>query len=377
MLRDNTRLFSSINIVFVLIISVLLVLFFWQIRSILMLMLAATLLTVLVTVPVRFFMARGLSRGLSIILSVIGGFFLVALLSLLMLPTLFTQFTVLFQEIIPQGIQQLIDRWNSGALLEQLPFLEETLQTIEIDSNLVNQILNQITSALGLLGGSVVPLLGGVASAVLSLLIILFLCVYLVAEPDRYIDGLIQLTPRWYRTRMREILVRLDDTVRAWLRVTGASMLIAGIGTAVGLALLGIQQWAALGVLTGLLSFIPNFGPVIALIPSIAVAIIQTPENLFWVIVVIYGVSFIQSQVVGPVLANENMSLAPVLVLVGQIVFGIFFGFLGIMLAVPMTAMASVIIDEVYVKDILGDRTPSYVPEDPLHVDIELQPQTD
>ena len=123
-----------------------------------------------------------------------------------------------------------------------------------------------------------------------------------------------------------------------------------------GLAIIGVEQWAALGVLAGVLSFIPNFGPLLALIPSIAVAIIQAPENTFWVIIIIYGMSFLQSQIVGPLLANESMKLAPVLILIGQIVFGVFFGFLGIMLAVPLTALGVVLISEMYIKDFLGDR---------------------
>jgi predicted PurR-regulated permease PerM len=139
-------------------------------------------------------------------------------------------------------------------------------------------------------------------------------------------------------------------------------MLLVGAGTALGLALIGIQQWVALGVLAGVMSFIPNFGPIGALIPSIAVAIIQAPQYLFVVVLIIYGISFIQSQVVGPILASENMNLAPVLILIGQIVFGLFFGFLGIMLAVPLTAITVVLIEEIYIKDILGD-TPDNKPK--------------
>ena len=86
-----------------------------------------------------------------------------------------------------------------------------------------------------------------------------------------------------------------------------------------------------------------------------AVAIIQAPQNTLLVIIIIYGVSFVQSQVIGPIMARESMKIAPVMILIGQVVFGIFFGFLGIMLAVPLTAMMLVLVQEIYVKDILGD----------------------
>ncbi|MXX02277.1 MAG: AI-2E family transporter [Gemmatimonadetes bacterium] len=75
-----------------------------------------------------------------------------------------------------------------------------------------------------------------------------------------------------------------------------------------------------------------------------------------WTAVIIYGVSFFQSQVVSPVLASERMNMPAILILLGQIIFGFFFGFLGLMLAVPLSACVAVLIDEMYVKDVLGDQ---------------------
>lgn len=361
MLKTDTGHSRNIHWIFVALFVIVITLALWQIRQILLLTLAAVMLTVFASMPVRSLVNRGMSRGLAIFVSVLGGFALVILMILLVFPTLIQQFSVLFTDIIPQGIQRLIERWNSGELIQQTPFLQQipniqtTIQGLVIDENVLNQVIGQIGNALSEFGGSVIPLIGDVASAILSLLIIIFLCMYFIAEPDRYIEGVVRLSPIWYRRRMREILGRLDDTIRAWLRVTGVSMLITGLGTAIGLALLGIQQWAALGVLAGVLSFIPNFGPIAALIPSVAVAIIQAPQNTLLVIIIIYGVSFVQSQVIGPIMARESMKIAPVMILIGQVVFGIFFGFLGIMLAVPLTAMMLVLVQEVYVKDILGD----------------------
>jgi predicted PurR-regulated permease PerM len=379
--EQPTSMLRGVNWIFVLILTVILLLAAWQVRTILMLTFAAMLLTVFASIPVRFFNKRlGFNRGVSILLFVFSSMIVVVALSLVVVPTILQQFAVLTSDVIPNGIERVVDWWNSGEAMEQIPQLETIVQSIDftVDSDFLNNVLEQGSNALGQVGGSVLPLLGGVASGILSLLIIVFLCLYFVAEPDRYIQGIIALTPIWYRSRMREILEELDDTIRAWLRVTGASMAIVGLGTGIGLAAIGIEQWAALGTLAGIMSFIPNFGPIIAVVPSVAVAIIQAPENTLLVIVVIYGVSFLQSQIVGPLLANESMNLAPVLILIGQIVFGIFFGFLGIMLAVPLTAIVVVLIREVYVKDILGDtgRTKNrYASEDAGY--MELEPSLD
>lgn len=378
MIRSDSGYIRNINGIFVAIASVIFVLAVWQIRGILMLASAAVMLTIGISIPVRWLIKRGLSRGLAIVMAILGGFVLLVALSLLVFPALFSQFSQLATDIIPRGIEQLIARWNSGEFFEAFPFLEEFsddfTSSFRIDSQLVQQVITQASTALGQLSESVLPLIGGVLSGVLSVLIIFFLCMYLLADPERYVQGIIRLTPLWYRDRMRQILARLDSTIRAWIGVTVLSMLVAGVGTSLGLALIGVRQWAALGVLAGVSSFIPNFGPLIALVPSIAVAIIESPQNVLWVIVIIYGVSFIQSQVVGPILANESMRVPPVMILVGQIVFGVFFGFWGIMLAVPFTAVVLGLVEEIYVRDVLGDRP---LPQPVTGDDHHLMPEVD
>jgi predicted PurR-regulated permease PerM len=330
--------------------------FLWQIRGTLMLIFAAVILVVLFTMPIRLLISRfEMNRGLAIILSVIGFFVIIVLIALSILPTIITQFTVLATDVVPRGVEQAVDNLNSDTLVEQFPFLEGFIAEFSISNELINQIITQVSGALSSLGGSVLPVVGGVANTILSTLIIFFLSMYLLAEPERYVNGIITLTPKWYRERMAVILRRIDTTLRAWLSVTGVSMVVVGVGTGLGLAALGIREWVALGVLAGVLSFIPNFGPIVALVPSVAVAIVQAPGNVIWTVVIIYGVSFVQSQVVSPVLASERMNMPAILILLGQIIFGFFFGFMGLMLAVPLTACVSVLVDEIYIKDILDD----------------------
>jgi predicted PurR-regulated permease PerM len=199
---------------------------------------------------------------------------------------------------------------------------------------------------------------------------------YFLADPHGYSEGFIKLFPMWYRDRVRFIMDRINFTLRRWLEGTFLSMIFVGIGTWVGLAVLQIQQAAALGVIAGVMSFIPNFGQLIAVIAAIVVGIVQAPENLGWIIVVIYGISFIQSQIFSPILFAESINLPPVMVLLGQIVAGALFGFIGILLAVPLTAIVMILVQEIYIKDLLGDLPPKETKTNVLSVDDELLPDT-
>jgi predicted PurR-regulated permease PerM len=383
----------------------------WTIRSVLLLTFASIVLVILLTIPVRWWMklrvpflkSGKLGRGSAIILTLLLAIVVIAILMLLVFPGLIQQFASLINVTIPQGIQRVADWWDGGNALREMPLLDnidltpllgtmqesapsisllgtsslgianvigwttspEKVQSIlgiielgrqfSVDAGTLQQIGTQILNAIGQVGGSVLPLLGGLANVLLSSLIVVFISLYFLAEPGRYVDRVVLYTPVWYRSRMRTVLDRMDGAIRAWLRVTGVSMLVAGILTGVLLYLLGIEQWAALGTLAGIASFIPNFGTLLALIPALLVGAVQAPDKVLLIILIVYGVSFIQSQVLSPILANEDMKMPPVLILVGQIVFGIFFGFLGLMFAVPLMAILLVLLDEVYVKDVLGD----------------------
>ena len=355
--------------------------FVWEIRGTLMLTFAAVVLVILFTMPVRLLIQYfRLNRALAILISVLSFFVILVLIGVPILRVIGNQTPVL-QERIQTGFAQFQQDFTNDWVKEQIPLLAGAIPSSSepiINPELFQQAQSQLADALGRLGGSVLPVVGGVANTILSALIIFFLSMYLLAEPERYVKGMIKLTPTWYRERMLTILQRLDTTLRAWLSVTGVSMVVVAVLTGLGLALLGIQEWIALGVLAGLLSFIPNFGPLVAVVPSVAVAFTQEGVNVIWTVAIIYGVSFVQSQVVSPVLASERMDMPAILILLGQIIFGFFFGFLGLMLAVPLSACVAVLVDEMYVKDVLGDRVKAKAdieaPADALQEELVPEP---
>jgi predicted PurR-regulated permease PerM len=369
-LNPNSANFRIVRWVLTTIAAVVLFLAVWEVHTTLLLVLASIILVVLVTMPIRFLMKFGFRRTPAAIISLVGIAAIVVLLILLALPSLLEQFSTLSSDF-QRGVSEVLAQWQ---LIQKDPKLRETFPYVatlqDVMKNFfgqddLNKIFTEITrqlgQAAGQLGGSVLPVVSGVASTLLSLIIVIFLTLYLLAEPDKYEEGAIKLFPLWYRPRVRFIINRIDFTLRLWLQGQILLMVFAGFVTWLGLAILGLEQALALGVLAGLFSFVPNFGPIAALVPSLVVGLVQSPQHIAWIILIIYGTSFLQSQLIAPLLFKESLNLPPVMVLIGQILAAVFFGFLGVMLAVPMIAILLVLVQEVYIKDILGDK-PSEMP---------------
>lgn len=345
--------------VLIAVIVIVLLAVLWTIRNIVLLTFASVILVVFFTIPVRFLARFGVRRAPAILASVIGILLIFYLLARLVLPTLAEQFATLATVTIPNGVSEIRQQWETGELFEASSFFAETvrpfLETFQIDENFLNDLPTQLANAAGQIGGVVLPVVGDVATTLLSILILIFLSLYFLADPNGYTEGFIKLFPLSYRHRARYIVGRVNFMLRRWLEGTIISMLFVGIGTWIGLAVLNIEQAAALGVIAGLLSFVPNFGQLIAVLAAIVVGIVQAPENLLLIVLVLYGMSFVQSQIFSPILFSESINLPPVLVLVGQIICGALFGFIGILLAVPLTATFLIVVQEMYIKDFLGD----------------------
>ncbi|HUN08159.1 MAG TPA: AI-2E family transporter [Aggregatilineales bacterium] len=351
--------------------TLILLLAAWQVRSTLLLFLAAIIVVVLLTIPIRWLQKLGMKNRTGATLISLALFIaVIMLLFLLALPTLLEQFGTLAQDV-QRGIEEAVALWNQiqaapegDALREQnqwIVSLQTLVATVFRDTSLnelINTISGQLSTAIGRLSSSVLPVVGGVASTLLSVLIVLFLSLYLLANPREHEDAFIKLFPIPYRHRVRFIIDRIDFTLRLWLEGQLLLMVIVGVLTAVLLGLLGIEQAVALGVMAGVFSFVPNFGPIAALVPALAVGFVQAPQSIGWIIVIIYGTSFLQSQVIAPLIFKQSINLPPVLVLMGQIFAAVFLGFIGIMLAVPIIAILMILVQEVYIKDVLGDRPP-------------------
>ena len=194
------------------------------------------------------------------------------------------------------------------------------------------------------------------AGAATGLAVILFVGLYMAVDPSLYTDGLLTLVPPDRRSRAREVFQAVGDTIWWWILGRLASMAIIGVVIALGLWILGIPVPFALGLLAALLTFIPNFGPLIALIPPTLLALRVGPFMALGVVAFYLLVQIVESYVITPLIQQRGVALPPVITISSQIILGVFTGILGLALATPLAAVGMVLVRELYVRDVLGDQ---------------------
>ena len=212
---------------------------------------------------------------------------------------------------------------------------------------------------LGKTSGEWLSKVTGVFSSTLgvlsSLLVLLFVAIFTAAEPQLYVRGLLHLVPIPSRPRALEVLNEIGFALRWWFIGQLFSMTVVGLATAAGLWFLDIPFFITLGVLAGVLTFIPNFGPIISAIPAILLGLTNGPLVALYVILLYVAIQAVESNLLTPLIQQRNVHLPPVLNVGMQILMGVLFGVLGLIVAAPFTVCLMIAVKRLYVEDILGD----------------------
>ena len=195
---------------------------------------------------------------------------------------------------------------------------------------------------------STVAVLGGV-------IVMLFVAIFVAVDPGMYHRGLMHLFPHEARGRAGEVLSATATTLRRWLLMQMISMLVIGVVTTVALLLLGIKGAIALGIIAAILEFIPYVGPILSAVPAVAMGLLDGPEKVVYVVITYIAIQQLEGLVLQPLLMKEGLELPPVMTILGQALLSLVFGFLGLLLAVPLMASVMVPVKLLYVRDVVGD----------------------
>jgi predicted PurR-regulated permease PerM len=192
-------------------------------------------------------------------------------------------------------------------------------------------------------------------AVVAGLLLIVFLSVYIAADPTLYHDGLMHLFPHHARPRAGAVLSAMAVVLRRWLVTQLIAMLVIGGVTTVVLLVLRVRAAAALGLLAGLFEFIPTVGPILSAVPAVAMGFLDSPEKAASVAVAYVLIQFLENHILIPLLMKGGVDLPPALTILAQALMAIVFGFIGLMVAVPMLAAVLVPVKMLYVEGVVGD----------------------
>ncbi|WP_050929369.1 AI-2E family transporter [Aestuariivita boseongensis] len=279
----------------------------------------------------------GLSRVAATAVITVISLLLFVLLTLLVIPSLISQAIQLFN-IAPQLFEQLqgFVRENFPSILVEGSALHETLRTVgETIRSKGGELLETVlTSALS------------VINIVVLLIVAPVVAVYLLLDWDRMIARIDDLLPRDHAPTIRRLASEIDDTLAAFIRGMGTVCLILGTYYAIALMLVGLQFGLVVGFVAGLVTFIPYLGALIGGALAIGLALFQFWGD--WVSLGLVAGIFVVGQVVEgniltPKLVGGSVGLHPVWLLLALSVFGALFGFIGMLVAVPVAAALGVI----------------------------------
>jgi len=225
-------------------------------------------------------------------------------------------------------------------LAEQLSRLIAWLQTkgFAASQDDVGRLFGTFASGVGM----VTRAIGGILGAGATLLLVVTIGLYLAFEPRLYERGLAWVLPQDARSEFFITADQMAFTLRRLMAGRLVGMAFEGVFTFLMLFFYGVPMAALLGIITGLLAFIPNLGAIVSGVLMVLVGFSGGTEMGIYTIVVYFVVQTIDGNIVVPLIARRTVDLAPALVLAFQLIMGILFGVLGLFLADPLLAMTKV-----------------------------------
>ncbi|MEH2043328.1 AI-2E family transporter [Nostoc sp.] len=328
-------------------IAILLCLYIlWQIREVLLLMFAAVVLATTLNRLAKRFQRFGMRRGFAVLLAVAIFFAGVVGFFWLIVPPFAQQFQELTYQV-PKGF----GRFNSwlDALRTRIP---DQLVPYIPD---INSLIQQVQPFANRLLGNSFAFVSGSLEVVLKILLVLVLTGMMLADPIAYRKVFVRLFPSFYRRRVDGILDKCEVSLEGWITGAFIAIFVVGVMSLIGLSILHVKAALALAVLAGFFNLIPNLGPTLSVIPAMAIAFLDEPWKAIAVLILYFIIQQVESNFITPVVMAHQVSLLPAITLIAQLFFVTFFGFLGLFLALPLTVVAKIWLQEVLIKDVLDE----------------------
>lgn len=299
---------------------------------------AGLLLAIALRLPATWLARQLGTRRWVAVLGVVGGLIVLLVLAIwFAIDPLAAQANALADRL-PQSLNALRERLGSSGVGA---WIAERLPTVASDQSggAMNTAVNAAYGLFSGLGNTVFVILIGI---------------YLAIAPHQYLHGLLSLLHPSLERPARETLDECWEVLRGFLIGQGFAMVVTGTLTWLGLLALGVPLAGVLAVIAAVLGFIPYIGPLVAAVPAILLALVESPTLALWVALLFLVIQNIEGNVLTPLVQQRTADVSPVLLLLAQVLFGTLFGLLGVLLAAPIAAVGQVIVRRAYVQGWLG-----------------------
>ena len=312
----------------------------WAVPSIVLTVFAACLVAIAVDAVATPLASRAriprIVALLAVVTAILAGMVATVLLAG---PSLSSQMGVL-AERIPNALDR-VEQWAASQswlapLVSAAPSPEALLE--DASRGVVGQVTGLFTGTIAGLAGAMIVLIMGV---------------YLAWTPGIYVRGLLAIVPPAHRGRCHEVLGAIALALRWWLVGRFSAMALVAVLTALGLTVIGVGPVIVLALIAGVLTFVPYLGPILALVPAVLVASTEDGRAIVSV-VALYGlIQFIENNAATPLIQNRAVALPPAALIAAQLLMGVLFGLLGILLATPLAVALIVAVQMLWVQDAL------------------------
>lgn len=302
-----------------------------------------------------WFEARGFSRGGSVAALSILFVILAIPVMIIVLLTLVRQ-----TEQLIGFIAQVIE--DAPTLAASFTAWVEARVGMAIDQSMIQDGLTRVGEFLqtrgGALASSVLSGAAGLVNVAVYFVLVPVITIYLLIDWDRMVAGIDELLPRDHAPTIRQIAADIDTTLASFIRGQGTVCLVLGAYYAVALMLVGLNFGFVIGAFAGIISFIPYVGALLGGALALGVALFQFWGDWWWILGVaaIFQVGqLVEGNILTPNLVGQSVGLHPVWLLFALSIFGSLFGFVGLLVAVPLAAMVGVLV-RFFVRQYLGGR---------------------
>lgn len=316
--------------------------FVYRVQVAVLVVLLTLLFSIIFAGPVGYIVRRwGIGRGWATLVVFSGAGLALYGLGLAIVPVIEDQTTQLIDELpalLSEAQRQAADLQRASGI--NLGSSLEPERLFERARNLLTGDTFAVAADIG----------GSIANALSLAFVALIATIYLVLNPFPMVNGFVALFPAGWRPRTREVLKGMYETVGRWFLGQLTSMLIIGVLSAVALSIIGVRFALLLGLFSGLIAFVPFVGPVISVFPPVLLALTDQPVDALWVLLAYAGIQTVESNVIQPLVMSRAVSLHPAVVVFGLLVMGTLFGFVGLLLAVPLVAALHVLVQELWIE---------------------------